>query len=138
MLFRSQDLLDIARSRCDTQLFDRMRTCYDGKDSFCDMKLVFNDGHVMVHRLVLAAASQYLHTLLLDTQADCLMFPDISVSVGKLAVEALYTGNVKINKRAISSLTCVERCVRTFQEVGLLQHYSIQISSMLQIGRAHV
>jgi len=50
-----------------------------------------------------------------------------------MAVEALYTGNVKINRRSLMSLSSVERCVRTFQQIGLLENYSIQISSLLPL-----
>ena len=56
-----------------------------------------------------------------------------NIFVGQMAVEALYTGNVKINRKSVMSLSCVERCVRAFQQVGLLDNYSIQISSLLPL-----
>ena len=128
------DLMNIARSKCDSHLFEKMKISYDRDDTHCDVDLVFSDGSIRVHKLVLAASSDFLHEIFLNnSEADCVVFPDISLAVGKLAVDALYSGNVKINRRSISSLGCVEKCLRSFQEVGLLTHYSIQLSSMLPL-----
>ena len=128
-----KDLLEIARNKCDTKLFEKMKMSLDKSDSFCDAVMEFSDGKVQVHKLVLAAASPLLRDMMTEGDIDTLIFPDISLVEGKMAVEALYTGNVKINRRSLVSLSSVERCVRTFQQIGLLENYSIQISSLLPL-----
>lgn len=133
-----RDLLEIARSRCDTNLFENMRSSFHTGDAFSDMDIVFSDGKLRAHRVVLAAASPQLRAMMLDRggdaePVDCLVFPDTTLAEGKLAVAALYTGNVKIVRSSLLSLSSVERCVRTFQEVGLLDNYSIQISPLLPL-----
>ena len=128
-----KDLLEIARNKCDTKLFEKMKMSLDKSDAFCDAVMEFNDGKVRVHKLVLAAASPLLRDMMTESDIDTLIFPDISLVEGKMAVEALYTGNVKINRRSLMSLSSVERCVRTFQQIGLLENYSIQISSLLPL-----
>ena len=128
-----RDLLEIARNKCDKGLFEKMKLSLDRSDSFCDAVMEFSDGQLRVHKLVLAAASPLLHEMLAEGETDTLIFPDISLVEGKMAVEALYTGNVKINRRSLVSLSSVERCVRTFQQIGLLENYSIQISSLLPL-----
>ena len=133
-----RDLLEIARSRCDTNLFENMRSSFHTGDAFSDVDIVFSDGKLRAHRVVLAAASPQLRAMMLDRAGDaepvdCLVFPDTTLAEGRLAVAALYTGNVKIVRSSQLSLSSVERCVRTFQEVGLLDNYSIQISPLLPL-----
>ena len=128
-----KDLLEIARNKCDSKLFEKMKLSLEKSDSFCDAVMVFSDGKIRVHKLILAAASPLVRDMMTEGDIDTLIFPDISLVEGRMAVEALYTGNVKINRRSLMSLSSVERCVRTFQQIGLLDNYSIQISSLLPL-----
>ena len=128
-----KDLLEIARNKCDSKLFEKMKLSLEMSDSFCDAVMVFTDGKIRVHKLILAAASPLLRDMMTEGDIDTLIFPDISLVEGRMAVEALYTGNVKINRRSLMSLSSVERCVRAFQQIGLLENYSIQISSLLPL-----
>ena len=129
------DLLNIAKSQCQQNLLEKLKASFDEGDAFTDFEIVFSDGKMRVHKLVLAATSLYLRDLLADPTVDCLVFPDLSLSEGGMAVEALYTGDVKISHRSVSSLSSVERCLRRFQDVGLLENYSIQISPLLPLSR---
>ena len=77
--------MEIARSRCDTNLFDKMKTGFNTDDAFCDLDIVFSDGKMKVHKIVLAAASSYLHQMLMeDAEVDSLFFPDTSLAVGQV------------------------------------------------------
>jgi len=127
------DIISIAKSEYDLIFFKKLKTSYD-QDTFCDFEMVFSDGRIKVHRLILAAGSSFLSDLLQDQARDCLVFPDLTLAEGKTAVEALYTGNVTINRKSAVSLNSIERCVRAFQEVGLLENYSIQISAPLPLS----
>jgi len=127
------DFISIAKSDYDLNFFTKLKTSYD-RDTFCDFEMVFSDGRIKVHRLILAAGSSFLSELLLDASNDCLLFPDLTLAEGRTAVEALYTGNVVINRRSAMSLNSIEKCVRAFQEVGLLENYSIQISPPLPLS----
>merc|ERR1719367_317709 len=114
-------------------MFKKLKTSFEEPSAFSDIDLVFKDGRVPAHRLILAASSPLLHQLLTDPSVDCLLFPDLSVVQGRTAVEALYSGSVVIEKRIGGSLADVERCVRAFQEVGLLEQYTVQL---LPVGPA--
>jgi len=127
------DIISIAKSEYDLIFFNKLKNSYD-RDTFCDFEMVFSDGRIRVHRLILAAGSNFLSDLLQDQSRDCLVFPDLTLAEGKTAVEALYTGNVIINRKSAMSLNSIERCVRAFQEVGLLENYSIQISAPLPLS----
>lgn len=127
------DIISIAKSEYDLIFFNKLKTSYD-RDTFCDFEMVFSDGRIRVHRLILAAGSSFLSELLLDDSRDCLLFPDLTLAEGRTAVEALYTGNVVINRKSAVSLSSIEKCVRAFQEVGLLENYSIQISAPLPLS----
>ena len=129
------DLLNIAKSQCQQNLLEKLKLSFDGGDAFTDFEIVFSDGRLRVHKLVLAATSLYLRDLLTDPTVDCLVFPDLSLAEGRMAVEALYTGDVKISHRSVTSLSSVERCLRRFQDVGLLDNFSIQISPLLPLSR---
>ena len=76
--------MEIARSRCDTNLFDKMKMGFNTDDAFCDLDIVFSDGKMKVHKIVLAAASSYLHQMLMESDADSLFFPDTSLAVGQV------------------------------------------------------
>ena len=130
-----RDLLNIAKSGCQQNFFDKLKVSFDRADTFTDFDIVFMDGKVRVHKVVLAAGSSFLLDLLSDLTVDCLVFPDVSLTEGKIAVEALYSGDVKISPKSLGSLSSVERCLRRFQDVGLLENYSIQISPLLPLSR---
>ena len=129
------DLLNIAKSQCQLNLFEKLKVSFDRSDTFTDFDIVFTDGKMRVHKVVLAATSPFLLDLLTDVSVDSLVFPDISLAEGRMAVEALYSGDVKISPRSLSSLSSLERCLRRFQDVGLLENYSIQISPLLPLSR---
>lgn len=131
-----KDILAIARSECEMRMFKKLNTSFHEPGVFSDIDLVFSDGKVAAHRLILAASSPLLHELLIDPVVDCLFFPDLSVVQGRTAVEALYSGSVVIDKRTGGSLAEVERCVRAFQEVGLLEQYTVQLLPALPAARA--
>ena len=130
-----EDVLAIARSECEMRMFKKLNTSFQEPGVFSDIDLVFSDGKVAAHRLILAASSPLLHELLTDPSVDCLLFPDLSVVQGRTAVEALYSGSVVIDKRTGGSLAEVERCVRAFQEVGLLEQYTVQLLPALPAAR---
>ena len=132
----SRDILTIARARCQRQLFHKMRTSFlEPSSLFSDLDLIFSDGKLRAHRLVLAACSPLLTSLLADPSVDCLVFPEVPLSQGRTAVEALYTGSVVIDRRAGGSLAQVEGCVRAFQEVGLLENYTVQLLPKLPLRK---
>ena len=132
-----QDVLKIARAECSRRLFQTLRSSVGPAPpcNFTDITLAFSDGRLRAHRLVLAASSSLLSDLLADPTVDCLVFPDVNVAQARTAVEALYTGSAEIDRRAGGSLSEVERCVRAFQEVGLLQQYTVQLVPRLPLGR---
>ena len=62
-----------------------MKTGFNTDDAFCDLDIVFSDGRMKVHKIVLAAASSYLHKMLMeDAEVDSLFFPDTSLAVGQV------------------------------------------------------
>ena len=126
----------MARARCHEALRESLASSWAVKqpDPTADLKVVFADGEVLAHRVLLAAHSEFLRDLLAEPGRDCLVFPELGLAEGRLALQALYCGTAPITRQSALSLGSVERCLRAFQAVGLLQEYSVQIAPPLPLS----
>ena len=75
------------------QMLNEMRKL----DQMCDLHLVLKDGIVInVHGCVIAAASPFLKSLLVNTQIPEINMEDFPVEVIKQIIEFIYTGEVTV------------------------------------------
>jgi len=82
----------------ENQISSIVRVCREG-GVFTDAELICEDGTIHVHRMVLGAVSQFLHTLLLDVWPQdraSVLLPGVRREVATQLVEFIYTGYMQL------------------------------------------
>lgn len=68
---------------------------------FTDVTLHCDDGNLVAHRLVLAAVSPFLGSLLLGPESNCILLPGISREVCHHLMHFLYTGAMNLQSQRL-------------------------------------
>ncbi len=107
------------------------------KTDYCDLKLIVEGEEFLVHRIILAARSEYFRALLFgglkETSSDTIVIKDVRAHAFKLLLQYIYTGKLSLRNEREESLIDLLALVHQYGFVDLLKASSDYLESILNI-----